>query len=283
MSTADMSAGDIVAIVSGLAGIYFAWQQNRIFKEQNKIFAAQAGSEMPEKGRRWSIAIYWPTIAAIMASLLVGFILFWIWPSAVAFPWALNGVLAFGIVLALSRLRASKVEKESLRDSLAKTSGLFLNQFQEGKTVTVLPSTLFTPLQIEIFSMAKELREFLGSIGPRPAVDKSAYGYDFTTNRFPDSTDQVHAYHDAKRAAETPWEQRLHFGYILIFSSKMRELMLRVGEIGYPMINPDFANTVSDETALLKLAADLDLMAIFLYSQKNVFGHDWPAIDKPKG
>lgn len=143
-----------------------------------------------------------------------------------------------------------------------------------------MQESLFTPLQVELFQLAKELRQFLDGIGPCPTVDKAAYGYDFEQNRFPDSTKQVHAYHDAQQAAEAPWRQRLHFGYIQRFSSRIRDLMLRVGEAGYPIFNPDFAETVSDENALLKLAADLDMMALHLYSPKKVFGKDWPVVKR---
>jgi hypothetical protein len=60
-----MSTNDVIGIVVGLATIYLLWQQNRIFRQQNAIFAAQAGgSTMPsENSTLRRFGRYWPMFA----------------------------------------------------------------------------------------------------------------------------------------------------------------------------------------------------------------------------
>src|SRR5579863_3373714 len=57
------------------AVIYFAWQQNRIFKDQNEIFANQARQgNVPGKTSRWlQFKRYWPTMAMVALMLLTGY------------------------------------------------------------------------------------------------------------------------------------------------------------------------------------------------------------------
>jgi hypothetical protein len=63
-----MSTGDAVL---GLAGLYLLWQQNQIFRDQNEIFATQAGvSRMPsDRAVRRSLRRYWPML--VMVPLVV--------------------------------------------------------------------------------------------------------------------------------------------------------------------------------------------------------------------
>src|SRR5229473_114563 len=59
-----MSTGDAIL---GLAGLYLLWQQNQIFRQQNEIFAAQAGaSKMPSDNavKLW-LRRYWPILAMV--------------------------------------------------------------------------------------------------------------------------------------------------------------------------------------------------------------------------
>jgi len=65
-----MSISDLVGILVGLATIYFLWQQNKIFKQQNEIFTAQAGMEkMPPEPASIRLKRYWPMFA--MAALTI--------------------------------------------------------------------------------------------------------------------------------------------------------------------------------------------------------------------
>ncbi len=65
MSVSD-SINTIVIVVGGAATVYYTRQQNQIFREQNRIFAAQAGIKMPEQllVQKSRFGLYWPTIAS---------------------------------------------------------------------------------------------------------------------------------------------------------------------------------------------------------------------------
>jgi hypothetical protein len=66
-----MSLSDWANIASSLSVIYFGWQQNRIFRQQNNIIAAQGRrSAPPESTTRPAVWIgrYWPTL--VMAILI---------------------------------------------------------------------------------------------------------------------------------------------------------------------------------------------------------------------
>ena len=65
-----MSLQDWVVIIAAIAGVYLAWQQNQIFKQQNQIFATQAGQTiMPPERFHW-IKRYWPTLIMVALFLL---------------------------------------------------------------------------------------------------------------------------------------------------------------------------------------------------------------------
>lgn len=65
-----MSIGDLTGIVVGLATIYFLWQQNQIFKQQNQIFAVQAGRHnMPPESAPHRLGRYWPMMAMALMTL----------------------------------------------------------------------------------------------------------------------------------------------------------------------------------------------------------------------
>jgi hypothetical protein len=90
--------------------IYFAWQQNRIFKRQNEIFAAQSDRTAMLKTQSWTIPFkrYWPTFAMLALAVLTLFDIYdrhhpglawsqWLWlagaailvPIAVSYVWFL--------------------------------------------------------------------------------------------------------------------------------------------------------------------------------------------------
>jgi hypothetical protein len=81
---------------------------------------------------------------------------------------------------------------------------------------------LFTPLQLDAFRLAKQIREFLKALGPRPDVDWTGVSTsEEIAKRFP-----------ARRAVQLPWESQLTNGYQLRFSEEVRKMMLRLGEAG---------------------------------------------------
>jgi hypothetical protein len=50
------------------AAIYFAWQQNRIFRRQNEIFAAQSEKTAVQSDSSWILRVrrYWPTLIMLV-------------------------------------------------------------------------------------------------------------------------------------------------------------------------------------------------------------------------
>ena len=67
-----MNINDVTTVVVGIVTIYLLWQQNRIFRNQNDIFAAQAGnSAMPIRDSRLPrLQRYWPMLAMGTLALL---------------------------------------------------------------------------------------------------------------------------------------------------------------------------------------------------------------------
>src|SRR5665213_2319917 len=61
--------------VQTAAVIYFAWQQNHIFKQQNQIIANQSErTAVPSEASRLRFVVrYWPTLAMIAVMLLTGY------------------------------------------------------------------------------------------------------------------------------------------------------------------------------------------------------------------
>jgi hypothetical protein len=66
-----MSVDDLTGILSNVATVYLLVMQNRIFKEQNKIFAAQSGtSKMPPDAPTMSfVRRYWPMLTMFVLIL----------------------------------------------------------------------------------------------------------------------------------------------------------------------------------------------------------------------
>jgi len=67
-----MSISDWVGIVVGLITLYLLWQQNQIFREQNRIFATQAEvATMPsENSTVIRLRRYWPMLLMALLMLL---------------------------------------------------------------------------------------------------------------------------------------------------------------------------------------------------------------------
>jgi hypothetical protein len=69
-----MTVSDWMNVITGIAVIYFGWQQNRIFQQQNRILASQGGVTMlPETVFVFRLKRYWPTMGMVVIMLLVCF------------------------------------------------------------------------------------------------------------------------------------------------------------------------------------------------------------------
>lgn len=114
-----MSLADLSLILAAGAGVYLAWQQNQIFKQQNAIFAAQAGVAMPEQPKK-RLLRYWPIFAMVVVAIGVGTLLIFdrigstnkpAGAVAVAVPW----IIVLGCVFIIAFL--STREKGQTRQS----------------------------------------------------------------------------------------------------------------------------------------------------------------------
>src|SRR2546425_5007765 len=72
---AFMGVSDWVNIGEAIALIYFAYQQNQIFRQQNQILATQGGQAamLSNASRLFWLRRYWPTMMMVFVILLVGF------------------------------------------------------------------------------------------------------------------------------------------------------------------------------------------------------------------
>jgi hypothetical protein len=94
VNTAELIDTTIV-VISGLTSVYFSKQQNEIFREQNKIFAAQAGIKMPETLRKNKFELYWPTIAAAFIAVAVWVVVSHLQVS-IMFAWISSFIILLG-------------------------------------------------------------------------------------------------------------------------------------------------------------------------------------------
>jgi hypothetical protein len=147
----------IVVIVGGAAGIYFGWQQNQIFREQNKIFAAQAGIKMPEPSSRNRLGLYWPAIAALLLSVGVGVVLAKNGTVSIAVPWSLVALLTFGTTLSVMRLKSSLASQQS---AIAENAELKRQLSSTARELRLeILSALWGIEGIEVFDVKAELVE----------------------------------------------------------------------------------------------------------------------------
>jgi len=111
MSTVDLAIV-ITTITSNVASIFFGWQQNQIFREQNVILAAPAGAAMPKTSARVKLGLYWPAIVAVLLAASVFAVLTKFGAGSVAVPWALVTLLTFGTTLSVMRLKSSLMSQQ---------------------------------------------------------------------------------------------------------------------------------------------------------------------------
>src|ERR1017187_2228451 len=97
------------------AVIYFAWQQNRIFKQQNQIFADQAGhAAMSKTSQTPWIARYWPTAVMVGLMGLTGYDIYARHGAPPAVPWWFYVLLLLVVVivgLVIGRFATTKAKQ----------------------------------------------------------------------------------------------------------------------------------------------------------------------------
>jgi hypothetical protein len=117
---------------------------------------------------------------------------------------------------------------------------------------------LFSPPQIEAFRLARDLRKYVEECGEYPK--KEAYGYN--GDAAPSGSDGLNLIHDY-HAARRELDNKIMFGYQLRFKGLVRDFVLRIGEAGYPVMNPDWDMQIRDRDGYLKLAATLEEVALW--------------------
>jgi len=120
-------------------------------------------------------------------------------------------------------------------------------------------STLFSPLQVEAFSIARDLRSFLASQPPFPVE---------SPQRAEESTeDYLVRFHKTKVEDQSRWRNKLMHGYATAkFGQRITALMHRAGaEVEYPAYVPNYAEkppmTPDD---IQKLAQEMEMVAIWI-------------------
>ncbi len=123
---------------------------------------------------------------------------------------------------------------------------------------------LFAPLQVEAFQLARELREWLKFLGPRPLIDKAKY---------PETPDGVQQFVKDQWAIESPWSERLTFGYASRFADRVVNIGHRFRERN--VISPNFVlqnqgMAVNDVAQVERIIEGLKLTAIRLEADGGV-------------
>jgi hypothetical protein len=150
-------------------------------------------------------------------------------------------------------------EKEELKKLLAKTSGLVLQQVQDGSFFTGSPAAIFAPLQMKAFRLASDLRNF---------HEEGMKSYPGDINPARESLEAVHAHSD-KRIS---WRKRVQTGYERRFAKEVNDLILEFGEAGIqlPMsfFPPGNVKKIEDdipymEAAIIAMAHQVDGVTLY--------------------
>ena len=120
-------------------------------------------------------------------------------------------------------------------------------------------STLFSQLQIEAFTLAKELRDFLANMPSFPS--------DPIQNAGEENVDFLERLMDIRADKQGQWRAKLMHGYAnRKFGERITALMHRAGEdLGYPPYVPDFAEkSPMSEDDVRKLAQQMEMVGIWI-------------------
>ncbi len=113
---------------------------------------------------------------------------------------------------------------------------------------------LFTPLQLEAFQLARELREFLKNMGPRPVVDISG-------DKDADTLEKIRKIN----AVVQPWLARLINTYRADFEDRVNKIVVRLAAENLRDFALDAATTMpNNEKTILDIVELLPLLAVKL-------------------
>jgi hypothetical protein len=150
----------------------------------------------------------------------------------------------------LKKQLAARTDDES-RTALAKTEGL---QQVRNSTTT----KLFSPLQIEAFTIAKDLRDF-SAAHPFPELPDPDFEMDH---------ESLSRLIDTRATEQQKWRQKLLHAYANRgFGPRITALMHHLGEeLEYPAYVPDFAENlrVPTKDTVPKLAQQIEMVAIWI-------------------
>jgi len=267
----------IVIVVGGIAAIYFAQQQNNIFKEQNRIFAAQAGVKIPEPPPRNRFGLYWPALIAFLVALGVGIFIARLDLSApkpvgammAAAPWTVAVMLVFSTAYLWKQSKGSEHDIKALQARIEQLRSESVSIAVNGTLVagpalcqeqrTEMSHGLLNPLQIEALKIAKDLRDFLASLQPIPS--------DPTQTPGEENPQYLVRFYQARTEEQGKWRAKLMHGYAnRKFGERITMLMHRAGEeVEYPAFVPSFAEKPPmSADDVRKLAQQMEMMAIWI-------------------
>jgi hypothetical protein len=176
-----------------------------------------------------------------------------------------NTVLAGIFVMSLCVVAASLLNyivSRQRRLAVGETVHKGVRDDSDSKPETI--NSLFSPLQIEAFELARDMRGFLHNLGPRPDAD-----WPEVKDSDPDWT--------AKRLLERnrvqgPWVQRLMHGYAREYAPRVKTLMHLIGETGLAVSQlASYTEGASNEHHVLAVARVLDTLAVELSYQQLFF------------
>ncbi len=117
---------------------------------------------------------------------------------------------------------------------------------------------LFSPLQLEAFQLAKELREFLIELGARPEAPTEEDYEDIRDVEDSDRLDDLEMKHKL-------WVNQLVYGYASRFSERAVKLLHRLGEQGVPVSAwQEKVKSITTEGDIKEIAKELPKFAIRL-------------------
>jgi hypothetical protein len=119
---------------------------------------------------------------------------------------------------------------------------------------------LFSPLQLEAFRLARQLREFLKSLGPRPDVDWTGAS----------TSSQIAERLSERRKLQLPWTNRMVTGFLLKFSNDIKKMTFHFGQAGVDQPDKllDYIGDNITEKAIEEAAQTLQSLAIRVDYQK---------------
>jgi hypothetical protein len=156
-----------------------------------------------------------------------------------------------------------KVDRNQYNSDLSRAKEFYEQCKAEKKELTAKLEGL-TPLQIEAFSIARDLRDFRAGLEPfpkRPIQRPGESDYDFMVRHISE-----------RHRMEADWGQRVLHAYVNRgFGPKITSLLHRVGEeLNYPIQNPAYAEDIKmTENAIPKLAQEMDMLAIWINRQQR--------------